>query len=78
MIFIVLQMLVSNTKVRRSLFVVWKPVIFGTYRSHMILLILKKKKTFTTDLLLTNPTIVFLNDSWSQDFHIIVSSLYRF
>ena len=44
----------------------------------MILLILKKKKTFTTDLLLTNPTIVFLNDSWSQDFHIIVSSLYRF
>ena len=43
-----------------------------------MILVMLKKKSFTTDLLLTNPTTVFLDDSRSQDFHIIVSSLSRF
>ena len=35
------------------------------YMSHMILIVLKKKN-FTTHLLLTNPTAVCLNGSWLE------------
>ena len=48
--------------------------VFFSYMSHMIL-IMPKKKSLTTDLLLTNPTALFFNDDWFHAFLTLVPNL---